>query len=91
MSEDQKPELTPEQLAELQDYMDQQTVFSLATLMVDLHVASAVKDKSGLVNVMLKLAVVLKNNPGFIPRFKAAQREIIERIQKSTPKELVKE
>lgn len=77
---------TPEQV---QEFLDEQAIFSLAVLMVDLHVSSCTKNKQGLVNAMLKAGVVIRNNPGFIPRFKAAQKEIIDQIQKARPSDLV--
>jgi len=64
---------------------DDQTVFALAVLMMDLHVATLLKNKNGAANCLMKAGVVLRNNAGFPARFKAAQQAVIDQMRKQGP------
>lgn len=77
-----KQGLTAELITELQD---EQTVFALAVLMMDLHVATLMKNKAGVANSFLKTGVLLRNNPGFSQRFRKTQAEIIKYVQGEQP------
>jgi hypothetical protein len=76
------PSLTPEQI---QAFMDEQTVFSLAVLMMDVHVGTMLKNKSMVANAFMKAGVVIQNNAGFPERFRQAKKAILERMKKQGP------
>lgn len=70
---------------QIRAFVDEQTVFAMASLMLDIHTHTMLKNKNGVANAFLKAGVVLKNNPGFVGRFKMAQEAIIKEMQKSGP------
>lgn len=67
--------------AELQDFVDEQTVFSLAVIMMEIHTATLLKNKNGVANNFMKVGVILRNNPGFPKRFKAIQQQILDQMK----------
>jgi hypothetical protein len=77
-----KPELTEQQV---QIMRDDQTVFALAVLMMDLHTGTLIKNKNMVANSFMKAGVVLRNNPGFPDRFKAAQDRVKAQMAKQGP------
>lgn len=70
---------------EREDARDDQTVYALAVLMVDIHVATSLKNKNMIANSFMKCGVLLRNNPGFVARFKKEQTEIINHIKAMIP------
>lgn len=77
MTTDTPKELTPEQKQELTEHLDEQTVFSLAVMMLEVHTASYLKQQDRLYQAFMKVNVILRNNPGFPERFKAVQKQIM--------------
>ena len=61
---------------------DEHSVFSLATLAIQLHTGTLTKNTAMIANSFLKIEVVLRNNPGFLSRFKAAEEAVIAQAQK---------
>lgn len=76
----QQPELTREQLEAIIKLKDEQTVFALAGLSLDIHIGTLVQNKANVANAFMKIGVVLKNNPGFVKRFKQAQKAVIDSV-----------
>lgn len=69
MTTEKKP-LTDQQL---ENIADEHTVFGLAVLAVDLHNATIMRNKAQVANSFFKIGIMLRNNKGFIERFKKAQ------------------
>jgi hypothetical protein len=74
--------LTDEQI---QIMRDDQTVFSLAVLMMEVQTGTLIKNKNMVANAFMKAGVILRNNPGFPERFKRAQQAIIAEMKKQGP------
>lgn len=90
---EQKPRApTPEEReAHLKAQMirDEQTVFGLAVLAMQIHTGTLTKNKNQVANAFLKMGVMLKQNPGFAERFKAAQTAIVAQAQDMARKSIV--
>lgn len=72
-------QMTSEQLNML---VDEQTTMMLASMALDIHTGTLLKNKALVANSFMKIGVILRNNPGFIERFKKAQAAIIAHIKK---------
>ena len=59
-----------------QKMLDEQTVFSLAVLMMDVHAGTFIKKPHMVANAIMKTSLILNNNPGFSDRFKAVQDQL---------------
>jgi len=69
---------------QLQDFNDEQTIFSLALLMMDLRTAILLKDRAGIANAFLKSGVVVQNNPGFAERLKKIKDGVMASVNAPT-------
>lgn len=83
MSEQRPPQELSEKQIEIM--RDDQTVFALAVLMMDIHTGTLIKNKNMVANSFMKAGVILQNNPGFPDRFKAAQQHVINQMKKQGP------
>lgn len=86
-SEKKPPEETPK---EESFEKDDSTIFVLAALMVDLHSAIILQDKQTIAVVLARTAAILKDNPGFVPRFKALQKEVLKELGMEVPEKPTK-
>jgi len=73
------PQLTDEQIEILRD---EQTVFALAVMAVEINVGTLLRDKNKTTIALLKIGNILKSNPGFTERFRKVQKMLIEQMQK---------
>ena len=76
------PQLSREKIERI---MDEQTVFGLACLMMDIHVGTLIKNKNMVANAFMKSGVLLQNNPGFPERFKKAQQAVKDHLKTEGP------
>ena len=74
-----------EQIQQIQQIVDEQTVFGLAVLMMNVHVGSQIRNKAMVANSFMKATVLLKNNPGFPERFKKAQEAVMNHLKDQGP------
>ena len=87
MSTDSKEHQKLNEMSEkqIQIMRDDQTVFALAVLAMEIHTGTLIKQKNMVANAFMKMGVILRNNPGFPERFKAAQAHVIAQMKKQGP------
>jgi hypothetical protein len=72
--------LSPEEKKK-QDQADESIVFVLAGSMVDLHIYMSLKNKAGMQSIIGKVNRILQLNPGFVGRFREAQKRVQAELQ----------
>lgn len=79
-----KDHLTPEQ----QKLSDEATVFVLAGTMVATYQMMQAKHGAGVAEVMIKVGIIIGQDPSFLKRFEEAQKVVMEEYNKmlATPK-----
>lgn len=77
-----KKQLTPAE----QRLADEATVFKLAAYMLDCYTAILTKNSKNVMAVVMQINALLKTDPSFMMRFKAAQMAIAEAQQKARAK-----
>lgn len=60
----------------IQRMVDDQTIFVLAALAMDLHVATQLRNQPIVVNTFMKINVAINSNPGFAERFRKLQEQV---------------
>lgn len=73
--------LSKKEAQDLVDQVDEHTIFLLAGLMIDLHMATSLREQHVVINSALKAGVLMKNNPGFVARFKKAHLLRLEQLK----------
>lgn len=74
-----KRQLTPAE----QQLADEATVFKLAAYMLDAYTAILTKNSKRLMSIVMEINALLKTDPSFMMRFKAAQTAVAEIQQKA--------
>jgi hypothetical protein len=67
---------------QIQKFLDEQTTFALACLMMDIHTGTVIKNKNMVANAFMRSGVVIRNNPGYPERLRAAQEAIKAEMKK---------
>lgn len=76
---EQPKELTPKEAAAKQAADDNQTIFVLAALMVDLYMATIVRNEAAVGVILPNAGNLLRARPGFVERFKALQQDVLKK------------
>lgn len=87
MSTDSKEHQKLNEMSEqqIQILKDEQTVFSLAVLMMEIHTGTLIKNKNIVAHAFMKAGIVLRNNGGFPERFKKVIENLTTQMKQEGP------